>query len=267
MTDIVVDIGNSRIKWGRVAEGKLTAAVSLPHEAPTDWERQLVEWQVIGPLRWTVAGVNPRSQEALLAWVKARGDTARVLCRAAELPLVVQIPEPDKAGIDRLLAAVGANARRANPLTAHPSPSSTGARGEERPAVVVGVGTAITVDLLDARGAFLGGAIMPGSRLLALALHEHTALLPLVETIPPWPKVPATSTRAAIELGLHWAMVGGINGLIQEMGARLNHQPEAIDVFVMGGGAPLVLHRLVGRLQHCPVLVLEGIVVAMKALS
>jgi type III pantothenate kinase len=202
-----------------------------------------------------VAGVRPRSEDALLAWLQAHGDTARVLGKAAELPLVVKLPEPDKAGIDRLLAAVGANARRA----VNPNPAASGA-------IVVGVGTAITVDLIDGDGTFCGGAILPGPRLMALALHEHTALLPLVEAVPPWPAAPATATRPAIELGIHWAMVGGINGLVREMGARVTTDPEALDVFVTGGGAALVIHRLIGRTHHCPELVLEGICRTAKSL-
>ena len=47
--------------------------------------------------------------------------------------------------------------------------------------VVVSMGTAITIDVVDRRGNFLGGLIAPGLRLMARALHEHTALLPEVE--------------------------------------------------------------------------------------
>ena len=248
MADVVVDIGNSRMKWGRVDGGGVAASVSLSLDDPAAWEEQRTAWRLDGPAHWTVAGVRPQAVQALVAWLRSRGDTVRLLERAAELPLAVALPEPDKVGIDRLLAAVGANARRGR----NPNPSEQGA-------VLVGVGTAITVDLLDGAGAFRGVAILPGPRLMALALHEHTALLPLVETIPPWPTAPAPATRPAIELGIHWAMVGGINGLIQTLGAQVTPQPEAMDVLVTGGGAALVMHRLIGRVQHCPDLVLEGI--------
>jgi type III pantothenate kinase len=256
MADIVVDIGNSRMKWGRVDGGGVATAVSLPLDDLVAWERQRAEWRLTGSLHWVVAGVRPRTQDTLLTWLKSHGDTARLLDRAAELPLIVKLPEPDKVGIDRLLAAVGANSRRA----VNPNSAAQGA-------IVVGVGTAITVDLIDTEGVFLGGAIMPGPRLMALSLHEHTALLPLVETIPPWPSAPATATRPAIELGIHWAMVGGINGLIREMGARVACEPEAMDIFVTGGGAALVIHRLIGRTHYCPELVLEGICLTARSLS
>jgi type III pantothenate kinase len=113
---------------------------------------------------------------------------------------------------------------------------------------------------------FLGGAIFPGPRLMALALHQHTAMLPLVEMIGPRPAAPAPGTRAAIELGIHWAMVGGINGLIQEMGSRLTHDPRIMDIFVTGGGSQAVANQLIGNTTQCPRLVLEGICLAAAAL-
>jgi type III pantothenate kinase len=231
-----------------VAGGKVAALASLPPDEPAAWERQLGEWQLPPPTRWALASVQPRSLDGLLAWIRGRGDTARVIGRAGELPLRVEVPEPDKVGIDRLLAAVGANARRA--FLSHPVPQA---------AVVVGVGTAITVDLLDPAGAFVGGAILPGPRMMAQALHEHTALLPLIETIPTRPTAPANATYPAIELGIHWAMVGGINGLICELSARFNQSPDATEVYLTGGGASLVLYRLIGTIRQCPELILEGI--------
>jgi type III pantothenate kinase len=256
MVDIVADIGNSRIKWGRVAEGKIAASASLPADDRAAWDRQLAEWQLTSPLRWVLAAVRPPALDDLLVWLQSRDGTARVLARASELPLAVKVPEPDKVGIDRLLAAVAANARRA----ADPRPGDG--------AVVVGVGTAITVDLIDAEGAFLGGAIMPGPRLMALALHHRTALLPLVLDIPPQPDAPAKDTRAAIALGIHSAMAGGINSLIATLGeqlavkdpdiAHLTGLPD-LRVYVTGGGAPLVLDRLSFKPCYCPNLVLEGI--------
>src|SRR5215831_1417734 len=49
------------------------------------------------------------------------------------------------------------------------------------PCIVVSMGTAITIDVVTRRGDFVGGLIAPGLRLMARALHEHTALLPEVE--------------------------------------------------------------------------------------
>ena len=94
------------------------------------------------------------------------------------------------AGIDRLVDAVAANRLRKS----------------HRPAAIVDVGTAITVDLVAADGAFLGGSILPGIALSARALHEFTDLLPLVdvgELVEPPPAL-GTDTEAAMRSGLFW---------------------------------------------------------------
>jgi type III pantothenate kinase len=104
-------------------------------------------------------------------------------------------------GIDRLLDAVAANRLR------HPA----------APAVVVDVGTAITVDLVAADGSFQGGAILPGIAMSARALHAFTDLLPLVDvrelSSPPPPL--GTSTVAALQSGLFWGAVGAIRQLLE----------------------------------------------------
>lgn len=112
--------------------------------------------------------------------------------------------------------------------------------------VVVSMGTAITVDVVDRRGNFLGGLIAPGLRLMARALHEHTALLPEVE--PRRMKSPlGRHTRDAIRAGISFAA----EGLIR---AALSHHKGR--VFGTGGDAPLYkdLFDLV-----VPDLALEGV--------
>ena len=81
------------------------------------------------------------------------------------MPLEVELEHPDKVGIDRLLNAVAANRRRQ----------------EHVAAILVDAGSAVTVDYLDGNGVFRGGAIFPGFRLMARALHDYTALLPIVD--------------------------------------------------------------------------------------
>src|SRR5262245_13068428 len=114
MIDVAVDIGNSRIKWGRCEGGRVVASAALPPEDSAAWDRLAAEWQLdAAPRRWAVAGVHPPRRDRFLGWLERTGDEVQVLTHAAQLPLVVRVPEPDKVGIDRLLAAVGANAQRA----------------------------------------------------------------------------------------------------------------------------------------------------------
>jgi type III pantothenate kinase len=164
-----------------------------------------------------------------------------------DLPLAVALPQPERVGIDRLLGAVAANRLRA----------------AGRPAVIIGVGTAITVDLVSPAGAFLGGAILPGIGISARAMHDFTDLLPLVtmdELADPPPPL-GTSTVDAMRSGLYWGAVGGM----KELMARLTpdvppHSPtNRAHILLTGGAAPVVAQFLDPSAQHVPHLVLSGI--------
>src|SRR5687768_392141 len=105
--DVVVDVGNTRVKWGQVdRHGGITRAVSLP-EDPDAWEMELVQWPA-ARRTWVMASVRPSRSERLRGWLEARGERVLLLERADQLPLQVGLENPDRAGIDRLLLAVGA---------------------------------------------------------------------------------------------------------------------------------------------------------------
>ena len=113
--------------------------------------------------------------------------------------------------------------------------------------VVVSMGTAITIDVVDRRGNFVGGLIAPGLRLMARSLHEHTALLPEVE--PVRMKSPlGRHTPDAIRAGVSFAA----EGLIRR--ALSFHQGR---VFGTGGDAA-IFRDLFDVLV--PDLALEGVV-------
>jgi type III pantothenate kinase len=229
---VVADIGNTRIKWGACAADRpqVAHAASLPDE-PEAWQRQLDDWRarpplagVSGPLTWVLASVQPRRCERLRDWLSARGDRAEVLEHASQLPLEVAVPRPDHVGIDRLLDAVAAK---------FVLPPGQGA-------VLVDAGSAVTVDWLDEGHVFRGGAIFPGFRLMAEALHRHTALLPLVTVSHPVPDLPADATVPAMQAGIFLAVSGGIREAIQRYRER-GRQPQ---VFLTGGDAPLLVRGL-----------------------
>lgn len=97
------------------------------------------------------------------------------------------------------------------------------------PCVVVSMGTAITIDVVNRRGEFVGGLIAPGLSLMAKALHEHTALLPEVEPARMGSPV-GRHTRDAIRAGISFAAEGLIRAACSRSPGR---------VFGTGGDAPL----------------------------
>src|SRR5262249_52908265 len=119
---VAVDVGNSRMKWGRFAAGALEEAVSLPLDDPPALLAQARAWHLAsgniaagdtqGPksdqaFSWAVASVNPAASQPLLDWIeRSVTSSACVLDDPAKLPLCVDLEQPATVGMDRLLNAV-----------------------------------------------------------------------------------------------------------------------------------------------------------------
>ncbi len=237
--DVVVDVGNSRIKWGRCVGGAITQSASLMPDDANAWQQQLTTWQIVKPAHWVVTGVHPKRRDQLTEWLRQQGHTVRLLNDPKELAIKVLLDRPDHVGIDRLLDALAANQRRES----------------GRPAIIIDAGSAVTVDLVDGDGAFAGGVIMPGLRLMSKALHDYTALLPLVDPPVGSPTVPAKSTRSAVEAGVHAGVVGGIRHVVEQY-----HQTHGkpLRIFLTGGDSN-VLSASLPEANLWPEMTLEGI--------
>lgn len=206
---------------------------------------------LLRPEQWRSAAIwissVQRTRTAdLIAWLARREcrQTVRLLT-SADLPLEIDLPHPGRTGIDRLLGAVAANVLRA----------------PERPAAIVDLGTAITVDVVSAAGVFLGGAIAPGLAISAKALHDATDLLPAFDVSQLNERTPAIGrdTISAMQAGLFLGAVGGIRELITRQFAG---PPE---IFVTGGFGQQVAHLLSPDARFLPHLIPQGIAVALQA--
>jgi type III pantothenate kinase len=223
---VVVDIGNTRIKWGLVRDdGRSISRTASLTEDPVAWDKEIATWSLPLPATWVLASVRPARSYRLAAWLGARGDRVVRLEKASQLPLVVALEKPDQAGIDRLLNGVAA--RR------HLAPGRGG--------ILISAGTAITVDWLDESHAFCGGSIFPGLDLMAEALHQHTALLPRVQVTLPVPPLPAGNTVAAMQVGIFLAVCGGIREAVQLYAAKAAMSPR---VFFTGGQSALLAQAM-----------------------
>jgi type III pantothenate kinase len=236
---IVIDVGNTRVKWGLCSSEQVWSVASLPPDDADAWLAQYREWKLEPTQHWIIAGVHPRRRDALVAWLNERGGSVQVLNSHQQLPLKVEVEVPAKVGIDRLLNAVAANRRRQ----------------EHVAAILVDVGSAVTVDYVDGTGSFRGGAIFPGFTLMAKALHEYTALLPIVP-IEEAASLPGTSTMHAIQAGVLHAVVGGIERLIAEYQHRF---PSAFELFLTGGDCKMLAAKLHRPVHLWPEMTLEGI--------
>jgi type III pantothenate kinase len=235
--DIVVDVGNSRIKWGRCAPGRVLDMASLPHDDEVAWQVQAEAWGIGSDALWGLSGVSPRRRDQVHDWLRRRGGRTVLLDSHRHLPLEVCVDQPDKVGLDRLLNAVAVNS----------------IRGPDAAAIIIDAGTAVTVDYVDDAGGFQGGAIMPGLRLMAQALHDYTALLPRIEVTAPG-EFPGKNTEEAMRSGVFAAVIGGVETLRRRLsGAR------SCEVFLGGGDAGLLAPHLAPPVRVWPEITLEGI--------
>ncbi len=249
---IAVDIGNSATKAGWFEE--LGAGLPVPAQVlafptgqspPDEWENELPP----APRAWHISSVNRDGTRRILEWIARRRpqDESRLLTHA-DLPIAVDVEFPERVGLDRLAAAVAANVLR--------EPG--------RAAIVVGAGSAITVNLIRADGAFAGGAIVPGFKMQADALYGGADLLPLALLAPEdeLPPLVGTNTEAAIRSGLFWGAVGAVREIAGRIAAQLDPQPQ---IFVTGGDLRQLAEHLGDEAHFIPNLVLSGIAVAAAA--
>ena len=123
-------------------------------------------------------------------------------------------------------------------------------------------GSAVTVDLVDEQGVFRGGAILPGLRLMAQALHDYTALLPVVH-IDGDAAMPEASTVEAIRAGVVAAVLGGVERLI----ASVERTAADLQVFLGGGDGELLARRLARPAEYWPLMTLEGLRLTARTLD
>lgn len=245
--DVVVDVGNTRIKWGRCGAGRIAALAALPPHDAGQWQKQADAWSLPPGAKWVLSGVHPARRTQLAEWLRAGHFEVYLLDCFQHLPLPVQVEHPERVGMDRLLNAVAANARR-NP-------------GEA--AIIVDAGSAVTVDLVDAAGAFRGGAILPGLGLMAKALRDFTAQLPLVDMGAASQDVyPGTSTEKAMRLGILNAAAGGIERLIEKTRAKGNE----VQTYLTGGDAEVLARALDRKAVLWPEMTLEGICLSAEGI-
>jgi type III pantothenate kinase len=150
----------------------------------------------------------------------------------------IDYPKPNSIGPDRLANAVAARARFGAPV------------------VVVDFGTAVTFDVVDASGNYVGGIIAPGLAAMTDYLHEKTALLP---------KIKIREIKSAIGKSTEHAMlvgaVQGYRGLVRELIAELKRELKAqnLPVVATGGYAKLIAAKLPEISAVAPDLTLEGL--------
>ena len=222
MTFLALDVGNTRLKWAQydapVVGAKLLAhgAVFLENIdrlAEDDWRSLSAPSSILGCV---VAGdaIKRRVTEQLEIWEAL---PRWVVPGPKEAGLSNGYEHPARLGSDRWVAMIGAYHRLRR-------------RGLHKPCLVVMVGTAVTVEAIDASGKFLGGIILPGHGIMLRALESGTAGLHVptgdVQDFP-------TNTSDALTSGGTFAIAGAVQRMVDNITRHCGEAPECI----MTGGA------------------------------
>lgn len=261
---LAVDVGNSRVKFVLFSEALDRKPDELP-EALAAWTVALgqpLPWQdlhltvkrLTRGVHAVIAGSNQKAVDRIVeAWPETLSHRPCLVRSSEGFPLEILVDEPRRVGLDRVLTSVAAAV-----ITR-----------KQRPAVIVDCGTATTVNLMRADGAFLGGAILPGFALSSQALHHYTEVLPLVSIeeivnidIEHHGHAPlGKNTRQAIMSGIFWGQVGAVRELVQRLSRETEGDPQ---VLLSGGGSRLLVPHLPNAV-HYPYLALQGLVLVAAA--
>jgi type III pantothenate kinase len=239
---LLFDIGNTHTHLGLASRKRISRARDIPTRAWFDKSGQRLLRNFVGQTRVdgiALCSVVPRSTPRLHRVVRRSwGLSALELNAETILGVGVNYPQPQTIGPDRLANAIAVKHRFGSP------------------AVFVDFGTAVTFDVVDKRGDYVGGIIVPGLAAMTDYLHEKTALLPKIE-IRDIGAVIGKNTEQAMLIGA----VHGYRGLIRELIVELKKELNCrrLPVVATGGYADLIAGKLSEITAVDPLLTLEGL--------
>ena len=243
---LLVDVGNTRIKWARLDGGRLGRCHAAAHRlwGAADLARRLVE-SGARPQRLLISSVAGASVNRTLAAAARRAglraEFVAVPRRAGGV--TVGYAEPWRLGVDRFVAAVGAHQLFHGVAVC-----------------VVGVGTAMTIDLVSATGRHRGGVIVPAPELMVATLLDNTHGIRRRARGggPGGGGLFGRSTRAGVLSGARFAAAALIDRAVEEAQQLVGRAPLVV---LTGGEAPAVRPLLRSRWVGVPDLVLRGLAV------
>jgi type III pantothenate kinase len=250
---LVIDVGNTRIKWARIEGDRLVDTQSAVHRGAPDTAlaalAKALPDQLTRAIVANVAGDVFGSRLTELLRARA-GITPELVAVEAEAHGVrCGYSDPSRLGVDRWIAVLAAH---------HRAPGA---------ACVVDAGTAATFDAVDADGQHLGGLIMPGPRLLASVLDRNTSDIgatTAVEATPRGLDVLGRTTDAAVGHGSWLAVAAAIDRAVATVEKALGERPT---VYLTGGDASMLRAWLETKVQLRADLVLEGLALFGRSAS
>ena len=231
-----IDVGNTRIKWRTLQNGSTCDRGALPKEELEKWLRVMGQQNVPDKVRLSCVAnrdIVKKLVEHASLWVcllqeaKTSHDAAGVRCG---------YDDPGTLGVDRWLAVVAAF-------------NEFG-----RPCVVVDVGSAVTVDLVDGDGQHLGGYIVPGLEMMRQSLFEGTSQVKVADFAAASVE-PGCSTKQAVANG----SLLMIKGMVESAVKLLKSEVGSAQIVITGGDGNCLMKVLGDHVCYLPELVMDGL--------
>jgi type III pantothenate kinase len=239
---LLFDIGNTNTHVGLANAQRVLRNTDIPTASWASGTGMAALKKFVGRARIegaAICSVVPPATPQVQATVRRQWRLATFELNARTLAgLGIDYPRPETIGPDRLANAVAARRRFGTPV------------------VVLDFGTAVTFDVVNARGDYVGGIIAPGLSAMTDYLHEKTALLPRIQ-IREVTRAIGRSTEEAMLVGA----VHGYRGLVRELIAELRRELRVrrLPVVATGGYAKLIAAKLPEISAIEPNLTLEGL--------
>lgn len=228
---LAVDIGNTNIVVGGYREGQLAFSIRISTDASrTAYEYAATLGDILALYQVELSAVKGAIVSSVVPPLStALCQAVKLLCPAVEPLLVgagmktglnIRIDNPKELGADMLATAVGA-------MTKYPLP-----------AIVLDLGTATKITIIDENRCFLGGCIMAGVAISIKALSSDTAQLPHISLDSPLKQVIGTNTVDCMKAGTILGAASMLDGMIQRYREALGKDATVV---ACGGIAPAVV--------------------------
>ena len=239
---LLFDIGNTNTHIGLAGGRRVLKQINIPTRGWFDGTAAALVKKFAGGKKIegaVLCSVVPRATPRVCKTVRAlwKLDVLKLTPKTVR-GVGIDYPRPASIGPDRLANAVAAKFHFGAPV------------------VVVDFGTAVTFDVVNARGDYVGGIIAPGLAAMTDYLHEKTALLPKIK-IREVKKIVGKSTEQAMLVGAVHGYRGLIRGLLLELKREL--KTKKLPVVATGGYAQLIASKLPEISAIRPDLTLEGL--------
>ena len=245
MRALLIDAGNTRLKWGVAEDGEIQDTghldqASIRENGLGGLSKQLPR-EVDACMASNVAGATFATRLSGFIGAHCNVDIRFAKSAAQGYGLTNAYAAPRNMGVDRWVAMVGAWAEFG------------------RACLVVDAGTAVTIDAIDDAGRHLGGQILPGVELMAKALANETSDIPMTDSSEPGQfaglKLFAADTAHAVASGSESAVAGAVERALR----ILRSSAYDAELVLTGGDASRILGALEEPAEHRPNLVLMGL--------